>query len=152
MSHAATAGSKRSVWASLNDDASTTKTSGTGSSIAATSGTSTLPATPARTPDASSIAATHDVTVVLPSVPVTARTGRRSQLAGEVELAADGGTVVAGGGEDRMVVGHAGARVHHVGPSHQRVERPVARCLDQLDVELGRGGSRAPEWGGRRRR
>ena len=74
LSQVPTSGANRCEWSSRNDDASTTNTSTAGSSIAATSGTSVLPTATARRPPASSIARASSVTVVLPSVPVTATT------------------------------------------------------------------------------
>ena len=49
--------------------------------MASTSGTSVLPTAIARRPEASNMAVTMVVTVVLPSVPVTATTGRSSHAA-----------------------------------------------------------------------
>ncbi|CAB4564815.1 unannotated protein [freshwater metagenome] len=78
FSHTATEGRNQRVVAKRNEEASTTKTSISGSEIASTKGVSVLPQAIDRTPEARSIAVTMVVTVVFPSVPVMATIGRES--------------------------------------------------------------------------
>ena len=132
FSQVATVGRNRRLCARRNDEASTTNTSVAGSSIAATSGTSVLPTAALRTPDASSIASTSVVTVVLPLVPVIGQHRPVVPGLGQVELAEDGHAGVAGGGEQRGDVraARASARRHRPSPTS---------C-----VELRRGRVAAP--------
>ena len=144
-----TVGRNRRSGASRNDDASTTNTSGPGSSIAATSGTSVLPASTATIPEAWSIAVTSVVTVVLPSVPVTARHGPVVPGCREVELAArrDAGR----GGERERPGGARARRGSGARARHRRIDggaagrrRAPRRAPGRARPRTGRGlGRRA---------
>ncbi len=100
--------------------------------MASTSGTSVLPTARARRPDAFIMSVTMVVTVVLPSVPVTASTGRSSQAAARSNSLSTGHTGLTGGGEDGVAVGHAGAGQHRVGLRHQRCQLGIGGGFDQV--------------------
>ena len=99
--------------------------------MASTKGTSVLPTASARRPDAFIMSVTIVVTVVLPSVPVTARIGRSSQTAARSNSLSTG-TPAARRREDRVAVGHARAGQHRVGLRHQGCEVRIGGGFDQV--------------------
>ena len=136
FSQVPTSGANRCEWSRRKEEASTTNTSTVGSSMAAMRGTSVLPADCACRPAAASIARVElgDRRLAVgacdrderPLIPP-----RR-----EIELGQHRHRSGRRGREQRVVIGHAGARHDGLGTGDELAERDGVRSLDQLDPEL----------------